>query len=137
MKRDFPFFYSGSNPEKFRLFLIAETEEARIRACVFTKEVLEEMLNSSKKSGMIKKYEVQIVDLANQPSPVHSDFWRGMNNQNREVFVPIFHNSDGYLDLPQIAFDDHVLGIFSLTQQSYDKVINSSKKRCYDIVRIE
>ena len=63
-ERDFPFLRSGSQPDKFKVFLIGETSETRLTACNHVKGVLDRMLNETQRTSEIKSYEVDIIDLA-------------------------------------------------------------------------
>ena len=136
MKRLFPFFHSVSVMQEFNLFIIGDDERKRLSACQFTKEVIEEKLKRSKNSGDIKEYEVKIIDLSGQPSPIDTIDWKRMGNLNDAVFVPIFHNADRHVNLAQMAFDKKLPAFFSVTSDGYNQVTNYSKRDFYDTVRV-
>jgi len=130
-----PIFYSGNKPEDLRIFLISESEEIRRDACDFTKRALEELLESSKSSGEIQEYEVQVINLAQETDKSYTDycskFWERMGNKEGIVFIPLFHNADSFQELPQLAFDNLKPGIFSVSREGYDSVVNISKRNCF------
>src|SRR3989344_5534572 len=106
---NYPYLHSDSRPEKFKLFIIGKDEGERLKACDFTKKVLEEMFESAKEERKIKGYEVCVLNLALDKNPDYmeptSQFWRRIGNQEGVIFVPIFHNPGSSSNLPQLAFD--------------------------------
>lgn len=140
MKEEFPYSYSG-NPEDIRLFIRGENPQKRQESCMAVKGLLESMFESEKTKGEIKDYEVRVVDLLTETSRDLtndcSTFWARMGNKDGKVFVPIFHNAGDYDNLPQMAFDRNVPGIFSLTDNQYWNVRNASKRECYDVLEVE
>jgi len=140
-KMGFPFLRSCSKLGDFKLFIIGEEKSERLRACEFTQGVLERMFDEAKSSGDIRDYEVKIIDLATSTKatridPLYPEEWGRIGNKDGLVFLPIFHNTDGEPCLPQVAFDEHLPAIFSVSQKGYNAVVNRSKRDCYDTVRV-
>jgi hypothetical protein len=137
----FPWFHSGNRPDKFKLFILGESPEARLRGCEGVKTVLERILEESREAKEIEKYQVEIKDLAQVEGRVFDEVWYNylsrMGLQNGEVYAPIFHNIGIDSSLPQLFFDNNKPGILSATQEEYDTVANYSKKSGFDTLRVE
>ncbi|MBP7708184.1 hypothetical protein KA107_00740 [Candidatus Pacearchaeota archaeon] len=142
----FPFSHNVQDPNEFKLFLIGETEEKRMALVVGVKKVLEEMLDEAKQKKELEYTGVQVFDLSLGDRKEMSDLIEYQilpksgkvpisGRMQHGVYIPIFHNSDRFPELPQCTWDDHKPGIFSLTQKGYLKVFNPSKRECFDILR--
>lgn len=123
------------HPENLKLLLVSSDERKRLAACEFVKEVLEEKFEEEKSQGNLKEYEVSVIDISSKkrdfPFEYNSIFERSGIHDGR-LFVPIYHNADNHLDLPQIIFDKcNKPGILSYTPDAYWNIINYSKRGCY------
>jgi len=121
------------------LFVIAQDEKKRLEGCSAVKRELELGLEESKSAGKIKEYDVRISDLKGKVPKMDLEFdilWRTIGKNKGKLFIPIFHNADDWSFLPQMAFDDEIPGIFSVSNQGYSRVINSSKRDCYHTLRL-
>ena len=127
----------SKRPGDLRLLLVSSDETKRLEACEFFKGLLEEKLEEEKMQGRLQEYEVTIMDMKNEKRD-YSDsntFERTGIHEGR-IFIPIYHNADNHLGLPQIAFDQSRPGIFSYTQEGWMKITNVSKRNCYTRVDV-
>ncbi|MCA9485235.1 MAG: hypothetical protein KC506_00115, partial [Nanoarchaeota archaeon] len=104
-----------------------------------TQITIEEIMGNAKYAGKIVDYSVNIIDLSRDFDPDilegFGNTWDFSGNNEGYVNIPIFNNLGNYGQLPQIAFDLMKPGIFTLSQDDYDRVANISKRNTYDILR--
>ena len=122
----------SKNPHDIKLLLVSSDESKRLQACEFFKTLLEEKLKREMSEGNLREFEVTVIDISNENHDfAYSDTFERSGMHGGRLFIPIYHNADNHLGLPQIAFDRLKPGILSYTPEGYDKIINYSKRNSY------